>query len=173
MSHPELQSPRTSSSQWPHSSATREVLFVYGTLQFPEVLLALIGRVPELEEAAAEGWRAATVPGHVYPALVRDRVTVPGYLLTGLSSDEWRLLDAFEGPMYELLRLELVDGRYGYTYACRSGVEVGEGVWSAEDFREHHLRAYVEQCAAWRWHYDVGERVGSDPRVCPQAFPER
>ncbi|WP_261570896.1 gamma-glutamylcyclotransferase family protein, partial [Frankia gtarii] len=47
------------------------LLFVYGTLMFPEVVSTLIGRVPPMESAAAPGWRAARLRDRLYPGLVR------------------------------------------------------------------------------------------------------
>src|SRR4051794_21133301 len=77
-------------------SVDPEALFVYGSLQFPEVLFALIDRVPAHSPASAEGWRVAGLPGRVYPGLITGESTASGYLLTGLSPAEWRILDAFE-----------------------------------------------------------------------------
>ncbi|MBW8487671.1 hypothetical protein [Actinomadura parmotrematis] len=51
---------------------------------------ALFDRAPDHEPAAAEGRRVATLPGRVYPSLA------PGYFLTGLTPEEWRILEAFE-----------------------------------------------------------------------------
>ncbi|WP_445548822.1 gamma-glutamylcyclotransferase, partial [Frankia sp. CiP1_Cm_nod2] len=45
-------------------------LFVYGTLCFPEVARALLGRLPCSRPAAAAGWRAAALPGRAYPGPV-------------------------------------------------------------------------------------------------------
>lgn len=135
------------------SSVTPSGLFVYGTLQFPEVLVALLGRVPERGPASARGWRVAVLPEHVYPGLVVGDGVAHGYLLNGLDPDEWRLLDAFEGPMYVLSRLDLVGGGHGCAYVCRPDVRAGSDDWSAEDFRVRHLSAYAERCAAWRESY--------------------
>lgn len=136
-----------------------EALFVYGSLQFPEVLFALIDRVPEHEPADAEGWRVATLPERVYPGLVPGSTTAHGYLLTGLTPEEWRVLDAFEDPVYELVRVDVGDGRHGWTYACDQGAEVGPDDWSAEDFETLHLPAYVIRCEAWRRRYEDSEQV--------------
>ena len=136
-----------------------EALFVYGSLQFPEILFTLIDRVPDHEPVVAEGWRVVTLPERVYPGLIRGDATACGYLLTGLSPEEWRLLDAFEDPVYDLTRVDLTDGRHGWTYACNPGVEVGTDDWSADDFQARHLPAYIERCAAWRNRYETSEQV--------------
>ena len=47
-------------------------LFAYGTLQFPEVLDALLERKPTITPGTASGWRAVMLRNRLYPALVRD-----------------------------------------------------------------------------------------------------
>lgn len=134
-----------------------QALFVYGTLQFPEILFVLIDRVPERRPAAAEGWRVASLTGRVYPGLVPGDGAAHGHLLSGLTSEEWRVLDAFEGPEYELKRLELVGGGHGWAYVWRLATEVSSAGWSAEDFEQRHLPAYVKLCTAWRRHHDAAQ----------------
>jgi gamma-glutamylcyclotransferase (GGCT)/AIG2-like uncharacterized protein YtfP len=135
-----------------------EALFVYGSLQFPEVLFTLIDRVPDHRPATAEGWRVAALPNQVYPGLVPGETTARGYLLTGLTPEEWRVLDAFENPLYELTRVELTDGTHGWAYACTPD-DVEPHDWSAEDFEAQHLPAYIERCAAWRRRHEAQEQV--------------
>ncbi|MCO5971271.1 gamma-glutamylcyclotransferase family protein [Actinoallomurus soli] len=125
-------------------------LFVYGTLQFPELLAALLGRVPERRPAGARGWRAAVLPGRAYPGLVPGEATVHGFLLTGLTMEEWRALDTFEGPAYERTRITLIDGRAAWSYVWIATAEAGAGEWSPQEFAARHLPAYVQRCAAWR-----------------------
>ncbi|GLY74399.1 gamma-glutamylcyclotransferase family protein [Actinoallomurus iriomotensis] len=148
------------SGQRDRLSVAPEALFVYGSLQFPDVLFALIDRVPDHEPAAAKGWRVATLPERVYPGLVSGEATARGFLLTGLAPEEWRVLDAFEDPVYELTRIDLIDGRHGWAYACNPDAEVGADDWSAEEFETRHLPAYVERCAAWRRRYENQAEAG-------------
>lgn len=136
------------------TSDRSDALFVYGTLQFPEVLSVLIDRVPGLEPAAVEGWRAAALRGRVYPGLVSAETTASGYLLTGLTPREWQVLDAFEDPVYELVRVDLADGRHGWAYAWDETTDVAPENWSPEHFKAHHLPTYVQRRAAWRRYYD-------------------
>jgi gamma-glutamylcyclotransferase (GGCT)/AIG2-like uncharacterized protein YtfP len=132
-----------------------EALFVYGSLQFPEVLFTLIDRIPDHEPAAAHGWRVAALPERPYPGLVPGTGTATGYLLTGLTPEEWQVLDAFEDPVYELKRLDLIDGRHGWAYVCNPGAPVEPHDWSAEDFQTQHLPTYIDRCAAWRRRYEA------------------
>ncbi|ONH29899.1 gamma-glutamylcyclotransferase family protein [Pseudofrankia asymbiotica] len=82
-------------------------LFAYGTLMFGDIVEALLGRRPAFTAAAVAGWRAARLPGRVYPGLVPAAGRrASGLLLSGLSAAEWALLDAFEGDAYVLCLVE-------------------------------------------------------------------
>ena len=163
MPHTGTRSPQpTSPNSGPRDrlSVDPEALFVYGTLQFPDVLFALIDRVPDHEPAAAEGWRVTTLPERVYPGLIAGEGIARGFLLTRLTTEEWRVLDAFEDPVYALTRIDLTDGRHGWGYVCNPDAHVGTADWSAEDFETRHLPAYIERCAAWRRRYEQQEQAG-------------
>lgn len=127
-------------------------LFVYGTLRFPEVLGELIGRTPDSEPATLAGTRPAALPGHNYPGLVTAPDTVTeGFLLGGLTADEWRILDAFEDDEYELRPVCVHAGDrelYAWTYVWTAPV-LGE-TWSATRFATVELPGYQAKCAAWR-----------------------
>ncbi|MEO5873683.1 MAG: gamma-glutamylcyclotransferase family protein [Streptosporangiaceae bacterium] len=92
-------------------------LFAYGTLRIPEVLEALLGRVPTLDPATAAGWRVAALPGLTYPGLVEaPDGTADGMLLRGLRSEEWRILHEYEEDLYDLRLVALDGGRRAWTY---------------------------------------------------------
>ncbi|GAA2435489.1 gamma-glutamylcyclotransferase family protein [Streptomyces macrosporus] len=128
-------------------TAAADPLFVYGTLRFPEVLRALLGRVPARTPADVAGWRAAPLEGRLYPGLVPAEETVTGLLLEDLTPAEWRVLDAFEGDEYDRRRLALTDGRHCCAYVWSAG-RVLPGTWSVEDFAERHLADFVLRCAS-------------------------
>jgi gamma-glutamylcyclotransferase (GGCT)/AIG2-like uncharacterized protein YtfP len=124
----------------------RDSLFVYGSLLFPEVLLAVLGRVPAGSQGTVEGWRVAALPGRTYPGLVpSDGRTAVGRVLAGLSRDEWQLLDAFEGDAYDLCRLTLADGRPSWAYVWVDELQVSPADWSAEHFAAQHLSAFASR----------------------------
>jgi gamma-glutamylcyclotransferase (GGCT)/AIG2-like uncharacterized protein YtfP len=132
-------------------------LFVYGTLRFPEVLQALLGRLPGLTEATVAGWRVAALADRSYPGLVRaPGSTAAGVVVTGLTPDEWRLLDRYEDEDYGLEQLTLTDGRGVLTYFWRPESEAAADDWSAPGFAERHLPEFVVRCRAWRERYDEG-----------------
>jgi len=127
-------------------------LFVYGTLLFPEVLGALLDRVPPRVPATACGWRVAALPGRVYPGLVPDRRRVAGgMVLSGLTRAECRLLDDYEdtdGQDYQLREIALAGGRSCPAYVWRTAVLPHD--WDPRGFAAEHLADYVRQCARWR-----------------------
>jgi gamma-glutamylcyclotransferase (GGCT)/AIG2-like uncharacterized protein YtfP len=123
------------------------VLFCYGTLQFDDVLKALLGRVPERTPASAPGYRAAALEGRVYPGLVRSfGSAASGVILTDLSNEEWRILDAFEDERYDLQEVPLSHGMSGWAYVWPGG-DVRAEDWDAAAFETHHLAAYAARCA--------------------------
>jgi gamma-glutamylcyclotransferase (GGCT)/AIG2-like uncharacterized protein YtfP len=130
-----------------------ESLFVYGSLLFAEVLLALLDRVPNRVPASAPGWRVASLPGRVYPGLVRGPDTASGLLMTDLTPAEWRILDAFEDEAYELRPVTLSDGRAGWAYVCSKDPAASLDTWDAGLFSERDLPTYVAVCVAWRRRY--------------------
>ncbi|OHV41935.1 hypothetical protein BCD49_02200 [Pseudofrankia sp. EUN1h] len=142
-------------------------LFVYGTLMFGEIVEELLGRRPDLTAAVAPGWRAARLPGLVYPGLVpAPGRRASGLVLSGLSAAEWAVLDDFEGDAYVLCPVEAHtlgagDGLDGpnegagpgrgatpgaLTYAWRAVGEVEAGDdWDPDWFASHWLRRYADR----------------------------
>lgn len=125
-----------------------KVLFCYGTLQFVDVLKALLGRIPQRTPASVPGYRAAALEGRVYPGLVIHAFggKASGVVLTDLSNEEWRILDAFEDEQYDLREVALSTGARGWAYIWPGG-EVRAEDWDADEFQARHLSAYAERCA--------------------------
>jgi gamma-glutamylcyclotransferase (GGCT)/AIG2-like uncharacterized protein YtfP len=124
-------------------------LFAYGTLLFPQVLRALIGRVPQSHAVCISGWRVAALKDRIYPGLVASSEGIAhGRLLVGLSADEWRLLDNFEDPKYELRQMTLSSGHDGLAYVWVDDADTCSDAWDIESFTLMHLPAYVERCVA-------------------------
>lgn len=84
------------------SACARTSLFVYGTLQQPETLRALIGRVPASRPARLSGFRRGLMKGRSYPGIVPAKgQCVDGRLLEGLTQPELQRLDDYEGEEYQ------------------------------------------------------------------------
>lgn len=146
-------------------------LFVYGSLLFPDVLRALIDRLPESTAVVARGWRVTALPGVVYPGLVPDDTDAPGRLLINLTAEEWRTIDAFEDDLYELRRLSLTNGRHGWAYTCPNHARELPRDWDKDQFATEHLARYVDRCRQWRqqhqspgdYHRTAEAMIESDP----------
>jgi gamma-glutamylcyclotransferase (GGCT)/AIG2-like uncharacterized protein YtfP len=134
--------------------AARGGLFAYGTLQFPEVLAALLDRVPDGVPGTAPGWRAARLRGRSYPGLAPGRGHAPGVLLTGLSELEWRILDGYEDEEYDLVAVELSGPVQALAYRYHKLELVLAEDWSATEFADRQLAAFVGQCRCWRMAQD-------------------
>jgi gamma-glutamylcyclotransferase (GGCT)/AIG2-like uncharacterized protein YtfP len=128
-------------------------LFVYGSLLFPELLQALLGRVPEYQAARLEGYRryqiydgkeARPYPA-VYPCL---GASVEGLLLLHLTEQERIQLDEYEDEDYIRHNCEVLVGEAhmrAQVYVWREEA-LGQlrDEWEPEIFRQHYLRLYVE-----------------------------
>ncbi|MDX6741917.1 gamma-glutamylcyclotransferase family protein [Actinocorallia sp. A-T 12471] len=123
-------------------------LFVYGTLRFPEVLDALLGRTPRLSQASADGWKVAALPGVAYPGMVRAEGIAQGLVVEGLTEGELEILHAYEDDDYTVETVDLTDGRRALAYVWRH--ETLSDVWDPEAF---DVAAWVPVCAAFRDEY--------------------
>jgi len=137
-------------------------LFVYGTLLFPEVLTALLRRVPASRPASAVGWRVAALPARPYPGLVpHPGGRASGLVISGLDATETRLLDDYEHGGYERTEITLSDGRRCATYVWR-GQALPAG-WQPDAFAAQHLDAYARQCTRWRATWPVSSSTTTPP----------
>lgn len=127
--------------------------FVYGSLMAPEVLAALLGRVPARVPATARGYRRFAIRDRVYPAVVPEPgASVDGEILSGMTDRELAVLDWFEDEAYvpTALTAETFAGEalevVAYVFDDRAQLA---GDWSYDAFRSAHLDAYVEMCEAF------------------------
>ncbi|GAA1009780.1 hypothetical protein STXM2123_1802 [Streptomyces sp. F-3] len=83
-----------------------------------------------------------------------------GLLLTDLSSEAWRILDAFEDDRYELRQVTLSTGDHGWAYTWPGGDALAQD-WDAEEFRTRHLDAYAARCVQISVELAAGLRGGA------------
>jgi len=125
-------------------------VFTYGSLQFPSVLGAVIGRVPRAERAVLEGFARFRVRGASYPGLVPEPgARTEGVVWRGLDLDALTALDRFEGRLYERLRLP-VRTRAGATLRAHVYVVaearrsvLGAEPWDPVRFEREQLAAFL------------------------------
>lgn len=115
-------------------------LFLYGTLQDPDVLGALLDDPPPLTPVTVPGWRVAPVPGQVFPGLVPDADAVARGHHVRVTATQLDVLDRFEGPGYDRLPIgtvhvagELLEVD-GYVVPTRRRDVCGPGTWTLEGF---------------------------------------
>lgn len=78
-------------------------VFTYGTLMFPEVWRAVVGRPFETVEGAAAGYSIFRVQGAVFPGIIAaaDECSVRGVVFLEVDDASLARLDRFEDDFYE------------------------------------------------------------------------
>lgn len=90
------------------SASAQTALFVYGTLQLPQILQVLLGRLPRSRSATLMGYRCGLMEGRYYPGIVpAEGHRVVGRLLEGLTRAELQRLDDYEGEEYRRARVSV------------------------------------------------------------------
>jgi len=132
-------------------------LFAYGTLQVPEVLGALCGSERAPVEAWLDDFARLCVRDAVYPAIVPRRgATTRGRLYLGLDAEDMRVLDAFEGELYErrLVDVGLAGAgearAFAYVATARAARLLIDRPWDLDDFQRTHAARYVARCRQLR-----------------------
>lgn len=133
----------------------RGSLFAYGTLQFPEILRILLGRMPAARSASLAGWRAAALAGRGYPGLVPGTGTVTGVVLSGLTAGEIQIVDAYESGPYELRPVMMSDGATAWTYVWTDPADVLACDWSKAQFADEEMTSFLALCRGWRESYEL------------------
>lgn len=125
-------------------------LFAYGSLQLPEVLLAVIGHTLAGVPARLEGYRCCVLRGRSYPG-VRPvaGAACPGILYRRIPPDSWVFLDAFEDDFYRRISLPVLpdDGpeEVAEVYVVGEafwGMMLDEP-WDFQRFRERSLQRFL------------------------------
>lgn len=126
------------------------MLFVYGTLQDPDVLGAVLGKPVDaatLQPAVAPGFRAVAYPGRVYPALVpAPGGMAEGRIVEGLDARDLAVLDAFEADEYRRGKLEVLIAQQRHevdAYLPVIAISAGGPAWSLADWTARHKQAVI------------------------------
>lgn len=124
-------------------------LFAYGTLMFPEVISAVVGRAPQGLAAEIAGYKNCGVKNRSFPGLLHTgEENVTGILYPGLSLNEWAKLDAFEDDFYRLQEVTVtVEGAarraLAYVVPLENADVLTQETWDAEAFRRDFLARYL------------------------------
>ena len=129
-------------------------VFAYGTLQIPEVMVAVTGRTFPAESATLHGFARYRIRGTSYPG-VRPRAgaSVSGVLYCGLDCDALRRLDGFEDDYYCRQVLTVITSRNAAVQAQVYVVEqqyyaslVDDTPWDLDEFRQRSLVQLLNSC---------------------------
>lgn len=117
-------------------------VFTYGTLMFPEVWRAVVGKQFETAAAAAAGFEIYYVRDAVYPGIIATpRGSVPGLVYFDVDVESIARLDIFEGVDYyrqpvEVTRTDNAQSLQADAYVippANSHLLTNES-WSAQEF---------------------------------------
>lgn len=125
-------------------------VFVYGTLQYPEVAAAVTGRRLEAVAARLHGYARYQVRGEPYPGIVPGPSSVSGLLYEGIDANVIQRIDEFEGPMYRretlpVIRLDTGAAIDAATYVVRARwrPRLRNRDWDVATFERDWLAAYA------------------------------
>jgi gamma-glutamylcyclotransferase (GGCT)/AIG2-like uncharacterized protein YtfP len=125
-------------------------VFAYGTLELPELVLAITGRRFEAEPARLDGFARSMVRGAAYPGIApQPGARTDGTLYRGVDEASLAALDRFEGDLYERRELPVATDAGERCAACvwvvradRRDVLTG-APWDRERFRTRYLAEWL------------------------------
>ena len=125
-------------------------LFVYGTLEFSEVVLQLLGQMVESTDAQLFGYQRFCLKRYPFPGIIAfPKAKVDGKLLTGITPKHLRLLDRYEGDMYDRKRVKVVlsdkhiRSAWVYVVSRKHRRELSSQAWNKHEFAARHLDKYL------------------------------
>ena len=127
-------------------------LFVYGTLQFPEILRALIGTTPELLPARLKGYRVAALTDRVFPGLVKENTSTAKGFIVELTDDQYDIIAAWEDEEYveylfhseEISVNTTTSSQTVLAFLWNNESLVLPENWDREKFMQNYLQDYAE-----------------------------
>lgn len=143
---------------------TREALFAYGTLQFPDIIAAVTGRPLAGTPAVLDGYARFGIHNEPFPGIVPSEPhQVEGVLYTGVLPAERRRIDVFEGEPYHretvIVRLP-EDGASveAITYVIRPHwrTVMTTAGWDPDEFARRWHDTYVERVSRARRAGELG-----------------
>lgn len=132
-------------------------MFVYGTLQFGDVLAAVIGGRLEGQAATLDGYARYAVKQQPFPGIVpQPGSQVRGLVYTGIDPVALARIDDFEGELYrrETVSVRTDDGQdiqaQAYVVRPRFRSLLADAPWDEETFARRWRERYVRACRAER-----------------------
>ncbi|MDD5033575.1 MAG: gamma-glutamylcyclotransferase [Methylococcaceae bacterium] len=137
-------------SPLPPSGVNVHNLFAYGTLQLPEVMLAVMGRTLPAQVARLEGYTRRRISEKNYPGIrPSPGSTVNGLIFVGIDAGDLHWLDVFEDDFYRRVPVEVVtaqgDMRIAQAYVMQEQFYdmLQDEDWDMEDFEREQLAGFL------------------------------
>lgn len=125
-------------------------LFVYGTLEFPDVLRAVIGRERRYVTAYALEHRRALLRNRIYPGLTPcEGRTTRGRLYAGVDATDLARLDDFEGSEYRRCEIRVAVPRrpvmsaWAYVIPAEDASALSSAPWDPDTFAREYRSEYI------------------------------
>ena len=125
-------------------------LFVYGTLEFPQVIKKLLGVTLVGEYAELPGYERFMLVNKNYPGIIRNSMArVDGILYEGVTAKQLAILDRYEDDFYERCRVvvETVNAQsvaaWTYIIPLRHKRTLSNKPWNRDDFMRTHLKRFL------------------------------
>ncbi len=125
-------------------------LFVYGILQFPEILVALLGHTVRMEAATLHGYERCRKPlrnGIMRgPGIIASQdAAVSGFLLLDLSSEDLTTIDILEGKYDRTPITVICDGKHtsAEVYFPTDTSDYIHEPWDPDAFKKLGLQYYI------------------------------
>lgn len=117
-------------------------LFAYGTLQHPDIIRHVIGRVPPSRPARLQEFDRRAVRGEDFPGIVpRAGRRVEGTVFEGMTEEDWRALDRYESDLYVRLAVNprLAAGEscaaHAYVIPAENQHVLSEAPWELKHYK--------------------------------------
>jgi gamma-glutamylcyclotransferase (GGCT)/AIG2-like uncharacterized protein YtfP len=125
-------------------------VFAYGTLQFPEVMRLVVGRILPSEPAVLEGYGRYLIQGQTFPGAVPEPgESTSGVLYRDLDPVTMKRLDRFEDEFYEQRLVSVTTGSGesvpAFVYIVpeeRTGI-LSREPWDEVQFAREHLVSFL------------------------------
>ena len=125
-------------------------LFVYGTLEFPQVIRKLLGVNLVGEYAELPGYERFMLVNKHYPGIIRNSIArVDGFLYEGVTAKQFAILDRYEDDFYERCRVVVETAHaqsvaaWTYIIPLRHKRALSNKSWNREDFMRTQLKRFL------------------------------
>ena len=125
-------------------------LFVYGTLEIPQVMKKLLGTVPDTESVVLRDYARYMLVNRSYPGIIKqDGSQVNGLLYRDISAKYLKILDRYEDKFYRrrIVHVENTRGHakkaWAYIIPQHHKYELSNVPWDKTSFIQQHLKRFL------------------------------